>query len=313
MSIREQAWRIFSRELNASSLYQEGNIDLKTPSYIITPFGSMVNRVLISGKLTMKENSGSEVRPVWKLKVLDPLGNFFLTINEEYQSEAGGDLFDVQTGDYVTVIGKVKMNKFEDGGTFINVRPERIVKTTEEEYKEWMLDAAKSMWFRSIKMDNLARSSIVDYEGNFDKNPLTDLKDRGHKESESKGIIMALQHYGVTPSDSCMKSIQKVLRILLPNEKIDLGVPMDINDDTNETSEISEKNERHNNDANIEDTILEIITEVGDEIRGASIENIIRSAETRGINEDKVEEIINSLSDKGLIYEPSLGYIRRIV
>ncbi|MCQ2055941.1 MAG: hypothetical protein MJY64_00485 [archaeon] len=313
MNIREQAWRIFSRELNASSLDQEGNADLKIPSYIITPLGSMVNRVLISGKLTMKENSGSEIRPAWKLKVLDPFGNFFLTINEEYQPEASADLLDVQIDDYITVVGKVKMNKFEDGGTFINIRPERIIKVTEEEYREWMLDAAKCMWSRFIKMDNIVKSSIIDHEDSFDRNTLSNIKDDNHKEPESKGIIMALQHYGATPFDSCVRSIQKVFRILLPNEKIDLGVPIDIDDDIDETSESSEKSEFHNNDSNIEDTLLEIITEVGDEIRGASIENIIRSAGTKGINEGKVEEIINLLSDKGLIYEPSLGYIRRIV
>ena len=37
-----------------------------------------------------------------------------------------------------------------------------------------------------------------------------------------------------------------------------------------------------------------------------------RRAEMEGIDANSVEEICNSLMDKGLVYEPNLGYLKLI-
>lgn len=68
MNIRETAWRVFSTELNSSSLKIEA-MEERSPSYIVTPLGAKINRLLISGVMIEKENIGNDDNPLWKAKV----------------------------------------------------------------------------------------------------------------------------------------------------------------------------------------------------------------------------------------------------
>ena len=72
---RETAYRVFSKELNSSIVSKKGTEEM-SPSYVITPLGTMINRVLIAGVLTEIENAGSEEEPMWRGKVQDVAGNF---------------------------------------------------------------------------------------------------------------------------------------------------------------------------------------------------------------------------------------------
>ena len=55
MNARETAWRVFATELNSSTLEIKATEE-KMPSYIVSPLGAKINRVLITGVLTEKEN-----------------------------------------------------------------------------------------------------------------------------------------------------------------------------------------------------------------------------------------------------------------
>jgi DNA replicative helicase MCM subunit Mcm2 (Cdc46/Mcm family) len=50
----------------------------------------------------------------------------------------------------------------------------------------------------------------------------------------------------------------------------------------------------------------------GGSAKGAPRDEIERLAAEEGISANEVEEISDSLMDKGLIYEPNLGYLRKI-
>ena len=65
MNARETAWRLFSSELN-SAVFEIKGPDEKSASYVVTQLGAMVNRVLVAGVLTEKENVGSEGEPLWR-------------------------------------------------------------------------------------------------------------------------------------------------------------------------------------------------------------------------------------------------------
>jgi DNA replicative helicase MCM subunit Mcm2 (Cdc46/Mcm family) len=58
-----------------------------------------------------------------------------------------------------------------------------------------------------------------------------------------------------------------------------------------------------------EDTVLEVIkTLEGKE--GALWEQITEQCESKGLDVDMIEEALNGLMEKGLIYEPVLGTIK---
>src|SRR5439155_1615228 len=61
-----------------------------------------------------------------------------------------------------------------------------------------------------------------------------------------------------------------------------------------------------------EQTVLGIIGELDSDGKGASWDGITARAGKAGVDKDALEELINSLLDKGLIYEPILGRMKKI-
>ena len=58
--------------------------------------------------------------------------------------------------------------------------------------------------------------------------------------------------------------------------------------------------------------MLELLTELDTEGKGAPRDDLERRAEQEGISSMELEEITNTLMDKGVIYEPNLRYLKRI-
>lgn len=300
MNARETAWRLFSSELNTATYEIKGS-DEKSPSYIVTHLGAMVNRVLVAGVLTEKENVGSAEEPMWRGRVQDvSSGNFYINVGR-YQPEAAITIANMETPEYVAIIGKVRTYTTNDNRVFVSIRPERIIKIDEETRKLWMLETAQSTWQR-LKMMKKATS----IENVTEK----DLIGQGFSERDAKGIISALDNYDVPNSTTFLKTIQSALRTILPDNNIDLGLPEDASDMPDEIE--IEPGSTKNNSADMEDTILRLLEELDATGKGAPRDELERRAEAEGISSMELEEVSNSLMDKGLVYEPNLRYLKRI-
>jgi RPA family protein len=303
MIVRETAWRIFAGELNSSTLEQKGEGE-KDPSYLVTPLGAMVNRVLVAGVLTEKENSGSEDEPMWKGRIQDVSGNYFINVGR-FQPEAAAAMADLDTPSFVAVVGKVKTYTTEDGRTFVTVRPERIVNIDDATRNLWILETAQSTWTRLLKMKDALQIQNA---------TPADLEAKGYNPQEAQGILMALDQYDIPDSTKYLKLIQGSLKLLLPDKDIDLGLPEDLSDQPDEIdmdqSGPDKKPAMPSGDK--EDIILRILGEL-DGDPGAPRDEVDRRAALEGISSDEVEEISNSLMDKGLIFEPKLGFLKKIV
>src|SRR5213080_1064939 len=107
----------------------------------------------------------------------------------------------------------------------------------------------------------------------------------GVKESIADGIVQAVNHYGKVDLSRYMAMLAEGLRYLLP--------------------EYREADES-------EGKVLEIIAAWDADGKGAPWEGILETATTRGVSKDSLEESINALLDKGLIYEPILGRMKKI-
>jgi hypothetical protein len=138
-----------------------------------------------------------------------------------------------------------------------------------------------------------------------------DLIDAGMSPVEAFGITYALDNYGQMPDSTLyLKTIQAALRMLLPERNVDLGFPEDLSDEPDEI-EIPE-NGGGNNAAQLEDMILNLLEELDTDGKGAPREELERRAEAEGISSIELEEVSNTLMDKGLVYEPNLRYLKRI-
>ena len=295
---RETAYRIFSKELNSSTFSKRGEEEM-SPSYIVSPLGTMINRVMISGVLTEIENSGTDDEPMWKGRVQDIAGNFFISVGK-FQQEASASMANLEAPCYVSIIGKVRTYTTNDGRTFVSVRPEHIVRIEEDDYFAWLLETSRSLWKRLLTMRNVMKIPEVTNQ---------DLTAKGFSPQEADGIITALDSYGNPESTMYLKMMQDALRRMLKDDSIDFGLP----GDSSSAAEIVEKSEKDaENDLAIEDMVMKYLDEMDDNPRGAYIDDLYRKGEEDGIPAQKIDEITDRLMDKGVIYEPNLGYLKKI-
>ena len=297
---RETAWRVFSSELNTASYEIKAEAE-KMPSYQLSRLGAMINRVLIAGVLTEKENVGSPEEPLWRGRIQDVAsGTVYINIGR-YQPEAAAAMVDIEPPCLVAVVGKVKSYTTEDQRTYVSVRPERIIPIDENTQREWLLDTARSTWKRLVDMKTAM--------GPIDKS-VAGLTKEGFSELSAKGISLALEQYGMPDSAMFLKSIQAALRTLLPDKNVDLGLPEDLSENPEEID--LEPQSSGDDSEDKEEIVLELLTELDTEGKGAPRDDLERRAEQEGISSMELEEITNTLMDKGVIYEPNLRYLKRI-
>ncbi len=298
---RETAWRVFSAELNTASFEIKAEAE-KMPSYQVSRLGAMINRVLVAGVLTEKENVGTPDEPMWRGRIQDVAsGTVYINIGR-YQPEAAAAMVDIDTPCLVAVVGKVKSYTTEDMRTYVSVRPERIIPIDENIQKEWLLDTAKSTWKRL--------TDIKKATGVLDKTE-DGLRNEGFSELSAKGISKALEVYGTPDSTPFLKSVQAALRELLPDKNIDLGLPEDLSENPEEI-DLESGSEPDDESEDKEQIVLGLLKELDTEGKGAPRDDLERRAEQEGISSMELEEITNTLMDKGVVYEPNLRYLKLI-
>jgi uncharacterized protein len=96
------------------------------------------------------------------------------------------------------------------------------------------------------------------------------------------------------------------LKYLIPEYRIEAEVPEKVT----EAPEEIEDEEKENVDN--EEKVLGIIDKLDKKGKGAPWDDIVEEAGKSRISKSELEELTNSLLDKGLIYEPVLGKMKRI-
>jgi len=298
MISRETAWRMFAVELNSSTYEKKGD-DEKSPTYVITPLGTRANRVLVAGVMLDKENIGSDEEPLWRARVEDVTGSYFVNVGR-YQPEAAAAIASIETPAFVAMVGKIRAYRPDETRMLISLRPERIVRVDAATRQRIVLEAAQCTWARLNNM----RAVLSRPDATAD-----DLMKEGMSRDEAEGSIEAAEFYGTPDSSRYLKLIQNSLRMLLPDRDIDLGLPEDV---TELPDEIDIEPRSGIPEADKEDIVLDMLDELDKDGRGAPMEELIKRAAQEGIVGTELEEMTNSLMDKGLVYEPVLGRLKRI-
>ena len=299
---RETAWRVFANELNTSTLEIKATEE-KMPSYVVSPLGAKINRVLVAGTLTEKANSGTPEEPLWRGRIQDVNGQFFLNVGR-YQPDAMAAMADLEPPCFVAAVGRVRTYTTDDGRTFVSVRPERIIRIDEPTLNEWLLDTAQSAWTRLKWMKQVV--SLPDAK-------VPDLIKMGMSPVQAEGMLYALDNYGEMPDSSVyLKTIQNALRRLLPEKDVDFGFPEGMQDMPDEIDIDGDESGGAVNHGQMEDIVLSLLEELDTDGKGAPRDELERRAEAEGISAIELEEISNILMDKGLVYEPNLRYLKLI-
>jgi RPA family protein len=291
---REIAWRVFAGE------YNDANKDVsdggeRSPSYVVTPLGAKINRLFVVGVLTDVENVATDESPMWRARLQDPTGTYHVYAGQ-YQPEASAALAKLKPPAFVAVTGKSRLFTPDSGGTYTSVRPE-TVKVVDEALRDyWILDACRSLKKRLEALREAYKMDPVTKE---------QLSALGVKPPIAEGILAAVEHYGKVDLSRYSAMLAEAVRYLLP--EFQPGRPEDA-----EAAGGPKAKEADAKQEALEQAVLGIIGELDVDGKGASWDGILSRATKAGLDKDGLEEVINSLLDKGLVYEPILGRMKRI-
>ena len=312
---RETAWRVFAGEFNDSTVEIKGQGEM-TPSYVVTPLGAKVNRLFIIGVLTDVEKI-SEEGELLRAHISDPTGVFTL-YSGRYQKDVTDALGKIEVPAFVAVIGKARTYKPEEGTVYVSIRPEKIMEVSAETRDRWIFETSKN---------TKDRIEAILEAMKMEQSNTQELKKLGYSTELSEGIVEALKNYSNIDINKYVRLIHESLQYLRPRketlpdleDKPKKNFDLEKKETVDEEEESKEKavetkvkekeSKKTDNFEETEKIVLDIIKKVEGE-DGAPWDLITEKCEKAGLDNDTIEETLNSLMDKGLIYEPILGTIK---
>jgi RPA family protein len=308
---REPAWRIFAAEYNDAALEIKGSGE-KVASYVVTPLGSKVNRVFITGVLTDVE-SVSEGGEYLRAHLSDPTGVFTI-YSGQYQQEATNKLQSIEVPAFVAVIGKVRTYIPEEGTLYVSLRPELIHEVNAEARDRWIIETC---------MQTKQRISAILEAQKMPQPNVYDLKKLGYTRELSEGIVAALKKYGTVDVNKYATLIRESLQYIVPAaaekfEEIQENEKLEITERKKESKKEQKKPKKQEAEQSIpaseaaedsETVVLDTIKEL-EGTEGAPWDSIVENCKKQGLDENSIEEALTSLMDKGFIFEPVLGTLK---
>ena len=293
---REVAWRLFAGEYNDTTLEVPGTGE-RAPSYVVTPLGAKVNRIFVVGVITDVENVGTDMQPMWRARVADPTGTFQVYAGQ-YNPEAAAVLSKLKPPVFGAIVGKSRIYSPEPGRVYTSIRPEAVKEVDETVRDFWILEACRSLKKRldaaaeAKKMDPVTKEALVKV---------------GVKVAIADGLVQASAHYGMAELSRYTAMLAEALRYLLPEYRE--ALPPEVVPEVSERPAKSPEPEPREAD---EEKVLAVVASLDKDGKGAPWEGILDAAAKAGVTKEHLEEAINSLLDKGLIYEPVLGRMKKI-
>jgi len=302
---REVAWRLFAEEFNSSTVELEPQGEF-SPGYILSPLGARINRVFVVGVITDVENISTKEEPLWRARVSDPTGTYFVSAGK-YSPEAAGALARVKPPAFASIIGKTRIYRPEEGVVYLSLKAENVIQSSAQMRDLWVLEACKNLRRRIELAEEASEMESPTAEG---------LVSLGASPSQAEGMVLSFQKYGKPDLDRYRGVLEDCLRYLLPekNGRSEAGVslPEAAELDSEEPPEDEPaEDEKPAYPKEAETKVVKIIEGLQTSTRGAPWEKIIEKAKKEGLAKELVDQIVMDLMDSGVLYEPAIGQIRK--
>lgn len=349
-SRREAAKRVFAREFNSATVELPSE-DQYTPSYVLSPIGTLINRVYLTGVLTECENVGTTEEPLWRGRVSDPTDVFYISAGQ-FQPKAARILADLEPPALVGIIGKARTYSTDDGTTYVSIRVEVVKEITQELRDYWVLEACQHLHKRlncmleALRMEppEIKKLTALGYSNNLATGVVeaitqfgtidvggygellsNTLKELSHDTSTDKTLISSAPTESKDSETSesigskLVEQSDEATSDQLDNnvsEEVELATdeikPNKVKDKESISAESDTQQEEQDNEIS-EQLIIEIISSLVEENPdGVNYDDIQERASEHGLDKSVIEECIGSLIDKGVIYEPSIGIFKAV-
>ena len=317
---REPGVLVLAKELNGAI---EKHVEDReySPTYLISEIGGKLSRVLIGGVLDQLENRGSESDPFYTARVIDPNGDFYYLQAGQYNPEGAAALSKLENGVPILCVGKVRARTPEDSErTYVSVQPEGVRAVSMDEINHWAIKACEEL----IKRIN-ATKVIGSDDDEYNKMNLT--------VREKDGMQLAKDFYPNVAVENYSALLYDCLTKLANNEgdsneasnftgefepansgstdEKQVGKPMEepVNEEVTEEEAIEEKEPPAPESSGNENKVLETIKKL-DEGDGIYYDDLGIAVSLEGIDGPMLDEILDSLTDQGLIFQPRFNHYK---
>ena len=314
---REPALPVLAQELSRA---RETHVEDReySPTYLISEMGSKLSRVLIGGVLTNVENRGSEDDPFYLARMVDPNGDTYYLRAGQYNPEGAAALSRIEAPSHVIAVGRVRSYSPDDSdAVFVSVQPENLREVSEQEVSVWAVKACNSLMRRLKGAQALA--------------------DAGEPElgaREREGLALAQEKYETVSTESyagllydCLKNLSGETPATTLAEpppftgefetagavEMPTAAPAETEADTPPkaaaTAEES-SGEDPASDSDAEAAVLDLIATLDNQGEGVLYDELRDNAGAAGIDTARLDELLDSLNDQGLTYQPAFNRFR---
>ncbi len=304
--MREPAWRVTARELAASVEEERGEGD-RAASYLVSPFGARMNRVLLAGTLTPAEPVGRDEPPTfWRARFSDPTGAIPVTAGG-FQPRAMTQLRAASAPRSAIVVGKLHLYRGRDGAApQVSVRAEAVRSVPETEERAGLAEIARQTLDRLDLVERIEKGPAVSDE---------ELRREGVPAPWVRGAREALRRYPGLDRSRFRSELAGVVRRVegggsssLPPPPVPSTVRI-VPDPAPRTPHPPAPP----SDRAEESVFLELVDELSEgSVDGyADLRELVQRIGSRGVPSDRAEAVLLRLEEGGAVEEPIVGKLRR--
>ena len=308
---REPGVLVLAKELSAAI---EKHVEDReySPTYLISEIGAKLSRVLIGGVLDQIENRGTDDDPFYTARVIDPNGDFYYLQAGQYNPEGATALSKLEAGVPILCVGKVRARTPEDSErTYVSVQPESIRAVSMDEVSHWAVKACD-------KLNNRINANKA-----FD-NDEEALKKANLTRREMDGLELSKEFYPTIAVENYQALLFDCLTRLAGG---DVAVPETTNftgefepaktkeqkkdepEVKKEAEEVVEEKVQADVSDDNESKVLGLIKKM-DEGDGIYYDDLGIAISMEGIDGPMLDEILDSLTDQGLIFQPRFNHYK---
>ncbi|HYA58033.1 MAG TPA: hypothetical protein VEH57_06190 [Thermoplasmata archaeon] len=305
MALREPAWRVTARELE-SSLEEERGEGERATSFLLSPFGARMNRVLVAGSLSPAEPIGrDENQPFWRARLSDPTGAVAVTAGS-FQPRAMAQLRSASAPRPALVVGKVHLFRGRDGVGFVSVRAEGVRSLSETEERAVLSEVVRQTLDRLDLIERVEKGPTATDEA---------LAVEGTPLAWVRAARASLKRYPNVDRAAFRRELSAAVRRVAgssgpvastlpasPAVTITRAPPAGPPPPPPSPAERAE-----------ESLFLDLVDEVSEvSVDGyADLKEVLERGGARGLGSERAEAVLNRLEEQGVLEEPIVGKLRR--
>jgi len=282
MRKREPAFPVLIQDLISSSKEETTSEEGYVRTSFVSITGARMFRVTIAGVLMDMTDIGSEESPIYRLRIADPTGGVTFTVGR-YSPDLQRKVPELRTTYPIMVVGKVTSFTSKSGEEVITLNPEMIKEIPKEERTMWNMMAVRDALSRLWKLEGRGPLPIRCMEVPRPDDP------RGGEEIDERSRAMIRD------------TLRFLNKSLFAKELDRIAKGQNAQEETKAEDQIEE----------YETMVLDMINEL-DRGSGTRWDDLVDLIDRNRLSRDIVEEVVSTLLDKGLVYEPVLGYLKAI-